>query len=138
VIALDHAGLTVEDLDRAAAFYGEAFGFASEFPFALGVDGIRGVMLRHPDGARLELFARPSSAGGDQRGRTPIETIAFHGYGHFALTVAADQLGDVFARAVEAGASERVSPRPSPEPGIDFAFVADPEGNLIELVGRPA
>jgi lactoylglutathione lyase len=136
VIALDHAGLTVEDLDRASAFYAEAFGFVAEFPFALGVDGIRGVMLRHPEGARLELFARPSSAGGEQRGRTPIETIAFHGYGHFALT--APDLDAVYTRAVEAGAVERVSPRPSPEPGVRFAFVADPEGNLVELVGRAA
>jgi lactoylglutathione lyase len=136
VIALDHAGLTVEDLDRASAFYAAAFGFVAEFPFELGVDGIRGVMLRHPEGARLELFARPSSAGGGQRGRTPIETIAFHGYGHFALT--APDLDVVFARAVQAGATERVSPRPSPEPGVRFAFVADPEGNLVELVGRSA
>ncbi len=136
MIALDHAGLTVQDLDRASAFYAEAFGFAAEFPFELGVDGIRGVMLRHPEGARLELFARPASAGGEQRGRTPIETIAFHGYGHFALT--APDLDAVYARAVEAGAAERVSPRPSPEPGVRFAFVADPEGNLVELVGRAA
>ncbi|WP_027006985.1 VOC family protein [Conexibacter woesei] len=136
MIALDHAGLTVQDLDAAVAFYGAAFGFASEHPFELGVDGIRGIMLRHPDGARLELFARPASAGGEQRGRTPIETIAFHGYGHFALT--APDLDAVFAQAIAAGATERVSPRPSPEPGVRFAFVADPEGNLVELVGRSA
>jgi lactoylglutathione lyase len=136
VIALDHAGLTVEDLDRASSFYAEAFGFAAEFPFALGVDGIRGVMLRHPDGARLELFARPASSGGEQRGRAPIETIAFHGFGHVALT--APDLDAVFARAVAAGAAEQVPPSPSPEPGVRFAFVADPEGNLVELVGRGA
>ncbi|WP_445151275.1 VOC family protein [Baekduia sp. Peel2402] len=138
MIALDHAGLTVEDLDGASEFYARAFGFSAEFPFELGVDGIRGVMLRHPEGARLELFSRPDVRGGEQRGATPIETIGFRGYGHFALTVEAQGLEDVFARAVEAGAAERVSPRPSPEPGIRFAFVADPEGNLIELVGRPA
>lgn len=138
MIALDHAGLTVEDLDGAAGFYARAFGFEAEFPFELGADGIRGVMLRHPEGARLELFSRPGVNGGAQRGRTPIETIGFRGYGHFALTARADDLDAVFARAVEAGAAERVSPRPSPEPGIRFAFVADPEGNLIELVGRPA
>jgi glyoxylase I family protein len=138
VIALDHAGLTVEDLAGAAAFYERAFGFSAEHPFALGVDGIEGIMLKHPEGARLELFARPGAGGGAQRGRTPIETIAFRGYGHFALTVGADDLDAVFAQAIAGGASERVSPRPSPEPGIRFAFVADPEGNLIELVGRPS
>jgi len=29
-----------------------------------------------------------------------------------------------------------VRPSPSPEPGVRFAFLADPEGNLIELVER--
>jgi catechol 2,3-dioxygenase-like lactoylglutathione lyase family enzyme len=29
-------------------------------------------------------------------------------------------------------------PGPSPEPGVRMAFVADPEGNLIELLHRPA
>jgi glyoxylase I family protein len=37
---------------------------------------------------------------------------------------------------VAAGACEKVSPRPSPEPGVRFAFLADPEGNLVELVER--
>jgi lactoylglutathione lyase len=136
VIALDHVGLSVGDLDAAADFYGRAFGFAAEFPFALGVDGIRGVMLLHaPSGGRLELFERPGLVDGPQ-GRTPIETIGFRGFGHVALT--APDLDAVFARAVAEGAVARVPPSPSPEPGVRFAFVADPEGNLVELVGRPA
>jgi lactoylglutathione lyase len=136
VIALDHAGLTVGDLDAAAGFYGRAFGFEREFAFELGVDDIRGVMLVHaPSGARLELFTRPGAVDGPQ-GRTPIETIGFRGYGHFALT--APDLDGVYDRAVAAGAVSRVPPSPSPEPGVRFAFVADPEGNLVELVGRGA
>jgi lactoylglutathione lyase len=135
MIALDHAGLTVADLDASADFYDRAFGFVAEHAFALGVDGIRGVMLRHPAGARLELFERPGSIDGPQ-GHSPIETIAFRGYGHFAL--AAPDLDAVFARAVDAGAVAKVPPSPSPEPGVRFAFLADPEGNLVELVGRAA
>ena len=42
----------------------------------------------------------------------------------------------LFARALAAGATEKVAPRPSPEPGVRFAFLADPEGNLVELVER--
>ena len=34
------------------------------------------------------------------------------------------------------GASDRMSPRPSPDPGVRMAYVADPEGNLIELLDR--
>jgi catechol 2,3-dioxygenase-like lactoylglutathione lyase family enzyme len=42
----------------------------------------------------------------------------------------------VFTRAVAAGARALREPGPSPEPGVRFAFLADPEGNLIELVER--
>ena len=31
-----------------------------------------------------------------------------------------------------------MTPRPSPEPGVRMAFVADPEGNLVELLDRTA
>lgn len=137
MIALDHVGLSVSDLDAAVEFYGAAFGFEEEFPFELGVDGIRGVMLLHaPSGGRLELFSRPGLRDLGVAGNTPIDTIGFGGFGHVALT--APDLDAVFSRAVAAGAVERVSPRPSPEPGVRFAFVADPEGNLVELVGRSA
>jgi len=31
-----------------------------------------------------------------------------------------------------------MTPRPSPEAGVRMAFVADPEGDLVELLSRPA
>jgi len=34
------------------------------------------------------------------------------------------------------GARPVMAPRPSPEPGVRMAFVADPEGNLVELLDR--
>jgi lactoylglutathione lyase len=132
VIALDHAGLSVADLDAACAFYAGALGFEVELPFELP-GGIRGVMLRLASGGRLELFERPDSAPG-LTPATPIEALATRGYGHFA--VGSPDIDAVYARALDAGAEEKVSPRPSPEPGVRFAFVADPEGNLVELVER--
>jgi catechol 2,3-dioxygenase-like lactoylglutathione lyase family enzyme len=132
-VALDHAGLNVADLDAGIAFYGRALGFEVEFPFELGVDGIRGAMLRLPTGGRLELFERPGAAPGPAP-ESPIAALAARGYGHVA--VSAPDIDALFARAIEAGATEKLSPRPSPEPGVRFAFVADPEGNLVELVER--
>jgi lactoylglutathione lyase len=132
-VALDHAGLSVADLEAAAAFYDRALGFEEELAFALP-GGIRGLMLRLPSGGRLELFERAGSAGG-LRPRSPLEALETRGYGHFA--VAAPDIDAVFERALAAGATEKVSPRPSPEPGVRFAFLADPEGNLVELVERP-
>jgi catechol 2,3-dioxygenase-like lactoylglutathione lyase family enzyme len=131
-VRLDHAGLNVADLDAASAFYARAFGFAVEVRFELP-GGIRGAMLDLPAGGRLELFERPGSAPGPAP-ESPIAALATRGYGHCALS--APDIDAVYGRALEAGAAERVSPRPSPEPGVRFAFVADPEGNLVELVER--
>jgi catechol 2,3-dioxygenase-like lactoylglutathione lyase family enzyme len=129
----DHVGLSVGDLDAAAGFHRRAFGFEPEFAFELPVGGIRGLMMRHPSGMRLELFERPGSAPGICAS-DPIEALATQGYGHFAL--GAPDIGAVFAAAVAAGAGAVREPGPSPEPGVRFAFVADLEGNLIELVER--
>jgi len=131
-LAFDHTGLSVADLDAAGRFYAEAFAFAPEFPFELP-HGIRGLMLRHASGCRLELFERPGSAPGLQAA-TPLDALATRGYGHVALSCG--DIGVVFALAVGCGARPVLEPGPSPEPGVRFAFLADPEGNLIELVER--
>lgn len=128
---VDHVGLSVGDLDAAREFYSRAFEFTPQLEFELAPHPIRGLMMRHDSGVRLELFERAGSAGGIQ-GSTPIEALATRGYGHFAF--AAPDIDPVFARALEAGASAVVEPGPSPEPGVRFAFLADPEGNLVELV----
>jgi lactoylglutathione lyase len=129
----DHVGLSVDALDTAAEFYARAFGFEPQHEFELP-GGIRGLMMRHPSGIRFELFEHPSSVAGLQ-GAMPDEALATRGYGHFALTVA--DLDGAYADALQAGAGERFAPRPSPEPGVRMAFVADPEGNLIELIEHP-
>ena len=104
----------------------------SEHPFELP-GGIRGVMLKLESGGRLELFEHPESSGGLRAG-SPLEALATRGYGHVALGAA--DIGPLFERAVQAGATPRVAPGPSPEPGVRFAFLTDPEGNLVELVER--
>ncbi|HVP03409.1 MAG TPA: VOC family protein [Solirubrobacteraceae bacterium] len=132
---LDHVGLSVADLDAEIAFYEAAFAFAVELTFTLGDDGTRGAMLLHPSGGRLELFERPGAAPG-RHGLMPLEMLDARGYGHVAL--ATPQLDVLYAEALRAGATAKVPPQPSPEPGVRFAFVADPEGHLVELVGRAA
>lgn len=129
----DHVGLSVADLVAAQAFYERAFGFTDQFAFTLTSHPIRGVMLIHPSGARLELFEHAASVAGIQA-TTPIEALGTRGYGHFAF--AAPDITPVFDAALAAGAVSRVPPSPSPEPGVRFAFLSDPEGNLVELVER--
>jgi lactoylglutathione lyase len=132
-LGFDHVGLSVADLDTAEAFYCGAFGFWRQLAFELAPHPIRGVMLTHDSGMRLELFQHEQPVSGAQAA-TPLEAIARRGYGHFALKAA--DIDPVFKAALAAGASSRVPPSPSPEPGVRFAFLADPEGNLVELVER--
>jgi len=92
-------------------------------------------MLIHPvHGYRLELLHRPGSAAGGKPG-TPGDAALRDGYGHVAFDVT--DLDAAYDRAVARGARPVMPPGPSPEPGVRMAFVADPEGNLIELLHRP-
>ena len=93
---LDHAGLSVADLDAAARFYADAFGFEREFEFDLRE--IRGVML-HTAACGSRSSRRPGAAAGCARRRRS-------------------------RRCPRAGT------------GVRFAFLADPEGNLVELMQR--
>ena len=56
------------------------------------------------------------------------------GYGHVAFDVT--DLDAAYDRAVVLGARPVMPPCPSPETGVRMAFVADLEGNLIELLHR--
>jgi catechol 2,3-dioxygenase-like lactoylglutathione lyase family enzyme len=131
---LDHVGLTVADLAKAEAWYSTAFGLAREFATRIGAVNLEIVMLRSEDGGyRLELLSRPGSGPG-LRAADPAEAALTEGLGHIAFDVAGvDAAHD---RLVGLGAREVMAPQPSPEPGVRMSFLADPEGNLIELLER--
>lgn len=131
----DHVGVNVADLDRAERWYTGAFGLRRVFAFTLDEAGLSGVVLESPYGYRIELLHRTGSAPGP-RGDGPIEAARIEGYGHVALN--ADVLEPVYDALTAAGAREVRPPGPSPEPGVRMAWLADPEGNLIELVERSA
>jgi lactoylglutathione lyase len=130
---LDHVGLNVADLPAMSAWYGQALDLTVELEFALEHVDFRGVMLRSDDGWRLELLCRPESVPGLRAG-SPVEAALTRGFGHLALDV--PDVDAAYDALVASGATDRMSPRPSPEPGVRMAYVADPEGNLIELLDR--
>jgi len=130
---LDHVGLTVGELDAMTRWYTHVLRLSVEFEFAIDELGLRGVMLRSADGHRIELLHRVGNQAGLQAA-SPVEAALTRGFGHIALDV--EDVDVTFAELMDAGASERMSPRPSPEPGVRMAYVADPEGNLIELMDR--
>jgi lactoylglutathione lyase len=132
-VRLDHVGLNVADLPAMTAWYGAALDLVVEFEFALDHVEFRGVMLLSPDGHRIELLTRPGSVAGLQAAN-PVEAALTRGFGHIAFDVA--DVDASYDALLAAGASDRMSPRPSPEPGVRMAYVADPEGNLLELLDR--
>ena len=122
------------DLARAEAWYQKAFGLQREFATRVGAVDLEIVMLRSEDGGyRVELLHRPGSGPG-LRAANPAEAALTEGFGHLAFGVAS--LGATHSRLIGLGAREIMPPQPSPEPGVRMSFLADPEGNLVELVER--
>jgi lactoylglutathione lyase len=140
---LDHVGLAVADLGAAAAWYCDVFGLEPELSLRVEAIDLSIEMLIHPAfGYRVELLHRPGTGDGASpgagSGRKPAHPAAAAlraGFGHVAFGVA--DLDGAFDRAVARGARPVMPPCPAPEPGVRMAFVADPEGNLIELLHRP-
>jgi glyoxylase I family protein len=134
---LDHAGLAVADLEAAAAWFCDVFGLVPELTLKVDAIDLSIEMLIHPVfGYRIELLRRPGttdSPGGKLA--SPAEAALRAGYGHVAFDVA--DLDAAWDRAVARGARPVMPPGPAPEPGVRMAFVADPEGNLIDLLHRP-
>jgi catechol 2,3-dioxygenase-like lactoylglutathione lyase family enzyme len=61
-----------------------------------------------------------------------MQSVAAH---HVGLTVADLDRGAVTAAAAVEGTSVVWEPRRPPEPGRRMAFLHDPDGNLVELIG---
>lgn len=134
---LDHAGLAVADLEAAAAWFCDVFGLVPELSLKVDAIDLSIEMLIHPSfGYRIELLHRPGTgAAPGGKPASPAEAALRAGYGHVAFDVA--DLDAAWDRAVTRGARPVMPPCPAPEPGVRMAFVADPEGNLIELLHRP-
>jgi catechol 2,3-dioxygenase-like lactoylglutathione lyase family enzyme len=129
----DHVGLSVADLDQQVAWYCAAFDLSVVSPFEVPHLGLRGAFVIGEPGLAIELLERTGSTPGIQAA-DQAEALLTRGYGHICLRV--DDVDAVHARLLAAGAAERLFPQPAPEAGVRMSFVADPEGNLIELVDR--
>jgi lactoylglutathione lyase len=134
VSRFDHVGLNVADLDAAVDWYCAAFDLKEDMRFRVDPVSLDGVMLIHASGWRLELLSRPSASPGISA-IDPAEAALTLGYSHFALEV--PSVHESYDALLADGATDAMSPRPSPDPsGLPMAYVADPWGNLIELLER--
>jgi len=131
---IDHAGVSVADLDRSERFYRDVLGFtAVEDRFAFPEHELRGVVLANPQGARVELFERKGSAPTGPHHQ--IESTRRQGWFQFALAV--PDIAGTFAAVVAAGAEPSLAPSTAPDGVSLVAFVRDPDGNLVEFLQRP-
>lgn len=125
-----HVGLSVSDLDQARKWYADVLGMTEGYAFEIPPVGVRGCFMEGY-GTRVELLERAGSAGGIG-GQQPPDALLTRGYGHIAF--ATSDVDGTFAEVVARGATPVWDPRPSPEPGVRMAFVADTDGNLVEFV----
>jgi catechol 2,3-dioxygenase-like lactoylglutathione lyase family enzyme len=108
----DHVHLGVGDIDAALAFYRAVFG--AEEAFRVGADL---VFVRLGGGEIVGLDGRP-----------PVERNP----NHFGLKLAEGQ--DLHEATEEiVGAGGAVLERGEHAAGVPYAYVADPDGNVIEL-----
>jgi catechol 2,3-dioxygenase-like lactoylglutathione lyase family enzyme len=127
-----HVSLSVADLDVQEAWYRTALGLAEvEERLELPEAGVRTVILGNGGGLRVEFTER--------RGSTPVLTpdpyaaTAAQTFTHLALQV--PDLDAAFKRlTAECAASTVVEPGPGATDGVRYAYVHDPEGNLLELI----
>jgi predicted enzyme related to lactoylglutathione lyase len=139
-----HTSLVAKDWKRLAAFYERVFGCTPKPPerdmsgewleAATGVPGarIRGVHLRLPgygdEGPTLEIFqySRPT----DQQ-KTAVNRP---GFAHIAFAVDDVAAAHDAVLAAGGGAAGALVSVEIPQAGqVTFAYVTDPEGNIIEL-----
>ena len=116
---LTHINLVVSDLDRSLRFYQSVFGMEEMFR-----DGPDMVFMR-TRGSRdtITLDATPDRR--DLAGRPG-------GVSHFGFRLKPEQSLDVALAEISA-AGGQVIERGEHSPGVQFAYVHDPDGNVIEL-----
>ena len=122
---LDGFGLFVDDMEKMIRFYRDVLGFEIKE----AEDSSNVYLVK--DGTLFLLY-----------GRNDFEKMTGHSYeyirglnGHFEIALyvdAFDEVDAVFRKAVENGATAVMEPELEPW-GQRTCYIADPEGNLIEI-----
>jgi catechol 2,3-dioxygenase-like lactoylglutathione lyase family enzyme len=116
---LYHIHLAVRDLDRALRFYQDVFGMREMFR-----SGSSMVFLQTP-GSHDLITLNGAPADATHAGQSG-------GIAHFGFRLADPSQLDAAIVAVER-AGGRLLQRGEHAPGVPFAYVADPDGYVIEL-----
>jgi predicted enzyme related to lactoylglutathione lyase len=123
--------LVVSDLDGSAAFYADVFGLQEQYRVA---DDIGGRPMQ-------EILFEPTAPGGAMFVLLHFDDTPESTAGSVLAGFVTDEIDDVFARALAAGATVVDPVHDAPEHGVRVGFLADPDGHLLEvcelLAGTP-
>jgi lactoylglutathione lyase len=126
-VQFGHVAYRVRDLEASIGWYGRAFGAREAFRARRDDGATQLVYLEFAPGQLIELFPD---------GRNPIEPPPDPiGYAHVCYVV--DDLEAALAHLAGLGVAPAAPPRTG-RGGQKLAFVADPDGNRIELMEIPA
>jgi catechol 2,3-dioxygenase-like lactoylglutathione lyase family enzyme len=144
IIATDHTGLTVANIERSLAFWQGVFGFelshrahhkgdlASEVTGVLGADISLAVLKAH--GHKIELLEYHAPSDRKRAELRPCDV----GSVHVALTV--DNLDAVLSAIALSGWKAAGKPqtlKTGPNAGKRVVYVRDPDGTTIEFMQPP-
>ncbi|BBF45062.1 lactoylglutathione lyase and related lyases [Lachnospiraceae bacterium KM106-2] len=123
---LDGFGLFVDDIEKIVTFYREVLGFQIEWEKG------QGNVYLEKDGTLFLLYGKKDFEKMTSRKYQYIKSGL---NGHFEIALSVPTFADVdkeFKRVVAAGATPVMEPE-TEEWGQRTCYIADPEGNLIEI-----
>jgi glyoxylase I family protein len=147
IIATNHTGITVSNLERSLAFWRDVLGFELSHrahqtgELAAEITGVPGAeislaVLKAPGGHKIELLQYLAPA--DRRQHIELRPCDV-GSVHVALTV--DNLDAVLEKIVASGWKAGRNPQTlttGPNAGKRVIYVRDPDGTTIEFMQSPA
>src|SRR5437870_3565822 len=146
IIAADHTGITVSNLERSLDFWQNVLGFEfSHRAHQTGerveqITGVKGAELKlavvkTPSGHKIELLEYLAPADREQHvGLRPCDV----GHVHVALTV--ENLEPLLQKIAASGWKAAGKPQPltkGPNAGKRVVYVRDPDGTTIEFMEIP-
>src|SRR2546430_15791623 len=145
IIAADHTGITVSNLERSLAFWRDVLGFEFSHSahqageMAEEITGVKGVelklaVLKAPGGHKIELLEYLAPKDRKRIDVRPCDV----GSVHVALTV--DDLEAVLEKIAASGWKAAGQPQTltvGPNAGKRVIYVRDPDGTTIEFMQMP-
>jgi catechol 2,3-dioxygenase-like lactoylglutathione lyase family enzyme len=145
VLAADHTGITVSNLQRSLAFWRDVLGFelshtahqtgelAEEITGVAGVE-IKLAVVKTPGGHKIELLQYLAPSDRNHAHLRPCDV------GHVHVTLLVDDLDAVLEKISASGWKAAGKPqtlKSGPNAGKRVIYVRDPDGTTIEFMEMP-